>query len=354
MSKDILIPKNNFFENKDLSKSFDALTGALNREEINDYASFLISENIPFSLSLIDIDNFKYINDTYGHLVGDIILKEVAKKIYEIIGSAGVFGRFGGDEFLVVYEGITDYQKVWSICHSLNTEMAKTFFHKDENLPITFTTGLSRFPIDAKDYQSLLDTTDLALYRGKMKGRNCFIIYLPEKHKNINLKTVKEKKFTSMFLHMQIFNHLCADKPLETNITNLFKYFCSYLMIDRICIETPTEKKFEVLHSLISSDNYKHLDLDNIYPCLNNNGMFYTNNLESLNQVGYSKIKDLLDEQNVKSIFFFDIKAFGKSYGILRAETVNKGRIWQFSEMDLLVTSAKVIAMILHYTNQTI
>ena len=90
-----------FFEDK--KDQVDELTGVYRRDVIVQYVDFLISENKPFSFAILDIDNFKYVNDDHGHLFGDEVLKAVAKKIQEEVENIGVVGRYGGDEFLITY-----------------------------------------------------------------------------------------------------------------------------------------------------------------------------------------------------------------------------------------------------------
>ena len=105
MNKEIF--KNNpYFKNVDLEHSFDATTGVLNRETIIGYAKYLISKNIKFSAFISDIDNFKYINDTYGHLMGDKVLEGFGKFLPEAMGDKCIVGRYGGDEFIAFFQKI--------------------------------------------------------------------------------------------------------------------------------------------------------------------------------------------------------------------------------------------------------
>ena len=109
--------KFDYFKDKDLSNRIDFLTNVLNRQTAFDYVNYLIEHNIPFTVCVSDIDNFKNINDTYGHLVGDRILKGVAYLFENCIKDKGVVGRFGGDEFIFIFENITEYDDVWIGLH---------------------------------------------------------------------------------------------------------------------------------------------------------------------------------------------------------------------------------------------
>ena len=90
-------------------KSFDIFTKFYFLYVFVFFFIFLVAEGIPFTLAIVDIDNFKYVNDTYGHITGDKVLIEVAERIKKVIEGKGFVGRFGGDEFLIVFPKITYY-----------------------------------------------------------------------------------------------------------------------------------------------------------------------------------------------------------------------------------------------------
>ena len=151
-------------------KSFDSLTKLYTRDVVVDYVNFLVAEGIPFTLAIVDIDNFKYVNDTYGHITGDKVLIEVAERIKKVIEGKGFVGRFGGDEFLIVFPKITDYKEVWENAHKLMKFMNSNEIQNIIGLYVTITMGISRFPEDDSTYEGLLETADKALYRGKTKA----------------------------------------------------------------------------------------------------------------------------------------------------------------------------------------
>ena len=141
-------------------KSFDSLTKIYTRDVIVDYVNFLVAEGVAFSLAIVDIDNFKYVNDNFGHIAGDKVLVEVAGRIKNTIGSKGVVGRFGGDEFLIVFPEVVEYTEIWDNCHTLmkcmNVQEIKTVL----GIYVTITMGISRFPENGHCYavrEQLLD-----------------------------------------------------------------------------------------------------------------------------------------------------------------------------------------------------
>ena len=133
-----------FFKGKE--KLIDKLTGIYIRDVIIDYTSYLIRNNTPFLFAILDIDNFKLINDGYGHMVGDVVLKEVAKSLENVVSEYGVVGRYGGDEFIFILPNVVDYQDVWNKAF-LTLKSTNDLIIPDYNeIQVTYTMGISRFP----------------------------------------------------------------------------------------------------------------------------------------------------------------------------------------------------------------
>lgn len=334
-----------FLENKTLNK--DKLTNLFSREVIEEYAKFLIEQNIPFSIALIDIDNFKYINDTYGHQIGDKVIQRVAKELNEKLTALKSFiGRFGGDEFIFILPKITDYDNVWSICNTLLQNVDSLRFADFPDLFVTCTIGISRFGTDAKTFDELFEKADKALYRGKTKGRSCFIIYLKEKHEHINIQGLKASSLSSMNLHATIFKLLSATDNLDSNIDSLFSFLSSYLMIDHLCVQTKEKLLYQKIHPLTELKNFLPIDEDLIKKTISNSSeIFYLTDLAQLIQAGQTDLAAALESQGILSTFFCSISYKDKFYGFLRADATNTRRIWQYCDMDLLLTTAKTIAL---------
>ena len=153
-----------YFDNIDIDASRDFLSGALRREIFIGYVKDLMENNEVFSLIMIDIDNFKSINDTYGHQKGDEVISRVANEIIAISNDTGIVGRFGGDEFIIA-SSIVEYEALWNYIRSIHQAVQKIRFidgQKDE-FNITLTSGATRYPYDNKTYDGLFLKTDKAL-----------------------------------------------------------------------------------------------------------------------------------------------------------------------------------------------
>ena len=133
----------------------------------------------PLNLLMIDIDNFKNVNDTHGHLVGDQVLKQVAVLLKKNVRACDHLARYGGEEFAVLLPETTENEAFMvgeRIVLTINRHQFKTI-EGEELDRLSVTIGLAAFPRDAKDPDQLLKSADEALYRGKQLGKNRICVY---------------------------------------------------------------------------------------------------------------------------------------------------------------------------------
>jgi diguanylate cyclase (GGDEF)-like protein len=129
------------------------------------------------SFLMVDIDHFKEINDNYGHLVGDAILREVAQTIKENIRQIDFMGRYGGEELSIVLPE-TDKEQAGLVAERIRqTVEANQMSIYDERLGVTISIGISTFPQDSPEAQDLIDRADQALYLAKKSGRNRICLF---------------------------------------------------------------------------------------------------------------------------------------------------------------------------------
>ena len=167
--------------------NLDPLTGLLNKKASKDFAIEALvraeKENKKVTFVMIDLDNFKSINDTYGHMFGDETLVSVARVMNEAVGNRGVVGRIGGDEFFIVLTDFEDGdQAIRPLIRSIRSHVEWCFKNKLDDIRVTCSVGTATFPDDAKNYDDLFKLADHCLYVAKSKGRDRFIIYTKEMH----------------------------------------------------------------------------------------------------------------------------------------------------------------------------
>ena len=165
----------------------DAMLDMLNKKAIIEYAKrTLAQEDCPTTyLIIFDLDYFKLINDTYGHLYGDEVLVTVSSIINRVIGDHGVVGRIGGDEILIVTKGITDKAELRPILRELRMSVEQAYQGKTAGFSLTCSMGAAAYPDHGSSYVEVMDIADKMLYLAKEKGRNRYIIYTPELHEDL-------------------------------------------------------------------------------------------------------------------------------------------------------------------------
>lgn len=164
---------------------YDSLTGVYNKKTITEYAKKRISEEKEkrIVIAILDVDHFKSVNDTFGHLYGDKVLARVGGRLKEIVGEDGVIGRIGGDEFMIVFNGLDDDQVPRGMLRAIRTQIKWEFAEDFENLSITCSIGASIFHVNGRDYEDLFKKADCCLYIAKEKGRDRYVFFRDEMHR---------------------------------------------------------------------------------------------------------------------------------------------------------------------------
>ena len=161
--------------------------------------------NLSLSIILIDLDNFKYINDTWGHLFGDEMLIKFSDVMKENIRGEDVICRFGGDEFAILMPQ-TGRIGARSMGERMKYRLSQTFRDVEKNgtkVTVTFSAGIATFPYDAKDYESLVRVADEALYRSKFLGKNMIFDKLSSTQYNDFVSGKEKRKFPRIVLHKE-------------------------------------------------------------------------------------------------------------------------------------------------------
>lgn len=169
----------------------DALTDLPNRWAIQSILEENITQkNVPSSILgfiLLDLDYFKVVNDSLGHEAGDLLLKEVSKRLQAATDHREVkLARFGGDEFIILVPQLSSEKEITEICDRIMEVMAAPFLIKGQKLNISTSMGISFYPKDGTDLNSLIKNADLAMYGSKELGRNCYSLYHPDMKHHAN------------------------------------------------------------------------------------------------------------------------------------------------------------------------
>jgi diguanylate cyclase (GGDEF)-like protein/PAS domain S-box-containing protein len=162
----------------------DTLTGLPNRTMLFEYASHLLAHHTRTSqcaaVLFIDLDRFKPINDTHGHEAGDAVLKEVADRISRSLRTADIVTRLGGDEFVVLLQDIRNPGDAADVGRHIGDRICQPYEIGELKLSLSMSLGISIFPDDGRDIETLVAHADLAMYQAKQGGRNNVEFYSPE------------------------------------------------------------------------------------------------------------------------------------------------------------------------------
>lgn len=163
----------------------DPLTGVYNKEvTIKKIDKFITgNSNSRHMLMFIDFDDFKKVNDSYGHLLGDKVLTFVIDRIKEVFTEGEIIGRTGGDEFIVFSGNIGNVDDIMKKAEILIHALNVTYTDKGYQVPISGSIGISVYPEDGQHYEQLLEKADNALYHVKKMGKNNFMRYSSEFNK---------------------------------------------------------------------------------------------------------------------------------------------------------------------------
>lgn len=161
----------------------DGLTGAFNRIYLYEVLEREIQASAgryPVSIALFDVDNFKKINDTYGHLFGDKVLQTIVRIAREKVRKGDIVARYGGEEFVIVFDHLESneaYKVVERIRRAIESETI------EDNLiqtRVTVSFGIASYPLHADNVKDLIKCADVAMYRAKSSGKNCTVVYNQE------------------------------------------------------------------------------------------------------------------------------------------------------------------------------
>jgi diguanylate cyclase (GGDEF)-like protein/PAS domain S-box-containing protein len=159
----------------------DALTKLSNRIMFQDRLELAVARakrnGSRLAVMFIDMDRFKVINDTLGHEAGDTLLREVAKRLTGTLRTSDTVARLGGDEFVVLLEEVSKPVYVGGVAQKLIDSLGASFLISGQEYHITASIGISTYPDDSDDIQTLLKNADIAMYRAKEQGRNAFQFY---------------------------------------------------------------------------------------------------------------------------------------------------------------------------------
>lgn len=350
----------------------DALTGMYNKitaqTRIRDYLARRIHEQCS-ALMIIDIDNFKQVNDTQGHLFGDAILGEFASIIKKTFRRSDIVGRIGGDEFIVFMKDICDQEVILRHARQIITQM-----HQMESVSsgmhISCSIGIALCPKDGTVFKDLYQKADHALYQAKKEGKNTYSFY--DEHSmnafynnsameirsvvNETIDSNSASNAAGSQLAEYVFRTLYKTRDVHTAISLILEIVGTQFDVSRVYIFENTQNDeyccntFEWCNSGVEPqiDSLQNVSYErdlggNYMDNFNAEGIFYCPDIASLPPKQY----DILAPQGIKSMLQCAITDNGKFSGYVGFDECRQNRYWNQSQIDALVFISEILSTFL-------
>jgi len=195
-----------------LQANYDVLTGLPNRalcvERLQNELTAVKSNEHEVALLFIDLDRFKYVNDTWGHNSGDQLLKLAAIRLTNSIREKDTVGRFGGDEFVVLLVGLTNRLAIERVVKNILDSLSMPFHLSDNNeAVVSASIGITVAPSDGDSVELLLKNADTAMYQAKSAGRNTYQFFTPSMNETVSQRMYIEQALRQAIKHQEFVLH---------------------------------------------------------------------------------------------------------------------------------------------------
>lgn len=341
----------------------DMLTGFYNRRTAQD----LIAQELSYAekgtgaLLIIDMDNFKMINDTYGHLYGDAVLTEIAQKISKFFRKEDIRGRLGGDEFIIFIRDVSDeeavFQKAEHICDNLQT----IYSSNDHQVEVSASIGISFSPIHGEDFSTLYEHADIALYHVKNEGKNHYDVYHNGmKLENPQLLDLQKKGASPIEQPLAgnvvefLFKRLSHTTDMEASITSVLELLGKHYLVQRCYIVEYVNEwntyalTFEWCEDGVDSlrRGIKRLHLGQLHGYQNlfdREGILCVENMEHAD----SLVQDIARRSGAKAILQVILNTDGAFRGLLGIDDRNTSRYFNSRDKETMRVVSEIVGTFL-------
>ncbi|MGN0678803.1 MAG: GGDEF domain-containing protein [Oscillospiraceae bacterium] len=332
----------------------DPLTGVYTKERITDYAKQRINERHQrTAIAIVDLDDFKQVNDNFGHSKGDEVLRRISDILIQSVGNMGKVGRIGGDEFFVVYDDFENIQQVRFTMMGMRSLATTAYSEEKDGFSTSLSVGCSVYPDDYNGtFEEMFKLADAFLYRAKDKGKNRYIVYNEEKHgpaKDIIKYGFKKSGFDKSELVCKLMNSIVCGERLD--VDDVLESVARYFSIERIVLYDKTNRCIK------SQYGQKHLTLELIRRTIGYiydegltreyvNGFFTTNNSEYFAGRAPEVFKKLMEQSNFAFQHFVVHGKSGKEY-VLSLDAVNAHTTWNLGDVQYYRIIVKLLEQLL-------
>jgi diguanylate cyclase (GGDEF)-like protein len=199
--------------------NYDALTGLPNRNLLHDrLRQSVYGQRLPRAVAVvfIDLDHFKFVNDSLGHSVGDELLKAMGERLRVTLRDGDTVARLGGDEFVLILNDQSSEEVIYRGMQRITAQLAEPIEINGKELVVTCSAGISLYPQDGTDVDTLLKNADAAMYRAKEHGRNNFQFYTAEMNERVNERLALENALRRAIERREFLLHYQQRVDLRT------------------------------------------------------------------------------------------------------------------------------------------
>lgn len=339
----------------------DVTTGLLAKKVIIEYTENLLHRRPKHNVNIciLDIDNFKQVNDTLGHLFGDEVLATVSSVIKESVGDNGLVGRIGGDEIFIVLEGLNHLSDLRGVLRSVRSNVEWIYKDRKDVPKVTCSIGVSTYPTDSVVYDELFKIADKMLYRAKQKGKNRYIIYEPAVHGDVlsegapvnsPISTIQKKNKQYLVMHMMEYlinqsmaslNVMLQDTGNTFDLDEVYLFYgdSQKMVMDSSWRADKNAAPIESSVDFIKEENFIHL--------YNEHGMAVIDRLELIKHM-CPKTYVYLSKQGIKVALIYKMNFKIHEGYIAYYKKSEISRKWSESDIANLTYISKAIELILN------
>ncbi|MEG2438934.1 MAG: diguanylate cyclase [Lachnospiraceae bacterium] len=341
----------------------DPMTGLYNKVAMATLANKILEEDPTghHALIVLDIDNFKGINDTLGHAFGDVVLIEACTKLKTMFRSNDIVGRMGGDEFAILMKNIPDTNNVLKKVTEVSKAFQQTYTGKQSNYTISCSMGIILINTSHESFEALYRKADAALYQAKQNGKDQFVLYQEKNatHYPIEYTRTNDEELQNLKISHDIATHIFelmyTSKDFDISINMALAAIGQQYHVSRVSIfensadNLTTSNIYEWCNDGISPEIYNLQNLniisgsESILDSFDKNGLLYCNDVRELPPY----LRQILKSQGILSNLQVTITNDEKICGFIGFDECRKYRIWTSEEIEKLSFLAKVLSVFL-------
>lgn len=320
-------------------------------------------DGVSSALLIVDIDNFKLINDRLGHFLGDSVLRNISSKLRTAFDANDIVGRIGGDEFIIFIRDAVSRENIIEKATIIKEIFLQTYADESTEYTISGSTGIAFFPLDGNNFNSLYRNADSALYVAKKNGKNCHEFYNINLHglsyikQYDNTEAIREGSYSNNLENNfveYVFNVLYSADDINHAISHILEVIGSQYRVSRAYIfenssdNLTCSNTFEWCNIGIKSEinnlqNVQYKDVANHQSKFNSQGIYYCSDIASSHLGNVSVMKP----QGIKSLVHCAIIENGIFRGFVGFDDCSSTRTWTKEEISILSFISKVLSVFL-------